>query len=68
MMAATIESAGSTLVPHAAVALFNDEYVPNFPALANVDVSADGRHLLMIKGERSDPVAEIRVLQQWWKR
>jgi hypothetical protein len=50
------------------VALFNDEYVPNFPALANVDVSADGRHLLMIKGERSDPVAEIRVLQQWWKR
>jgi Tol biopolymer transport system component len=65
LMRATIEvalgAATNSIVPEA---LFDDVYVPNYPALPNFDVAPDGR-FLMIKGERSDRVAEIRVQRGW---
>jgi hypothetical protein len=65
LMRATFQrSLGSTTGAPVPEALFDDVYVPNFPALPNFDVAPDGR-FLMIKGERSDRVAEIRVRRGW---
>ncbi len=50
---------------HPPIALFQDTYVPGEPLHPNYDVSPDGSHFLMIKGERPDRVSEIRVLQGW---
>jgi len=65
MSVAIDSSAYPQLTERPPVAVLADTYVPGHPVHANYDVSADGSHFLMVKGERPDRVSEIRILQGW---